>query len=82
MTDLTGTVGLMQSADYIDRFKAEYYQLYLRLERLSAMIKEYEKGTLGYTPDCPIENLIKQKVHMTDYLNDLKVRAVIEGISL
>ena len=35
-------IKLMQSDDYKDRFKAEYYQLKDRLEKLSATLEKYK----------------------------------------
>ena len=36
-------IKLMQSEDYKDRFKAEYYQLKDRLEKLSAALEKYRE---------------------------------------
>ena len=36
--ELKDTVSLMQSADYKERFKAEYYQLVIRYKKLKAML--------------------------------------------
>jgi alkyl hydroperoxide reductase subunit AhpC len=72
----------MQSDKYKDRFKAEYYQLKDRHEKLCAMIDKYRAGTLDFTPDCPIELLVKQKSAMTYYIRVLERRALIENIKL
>lgn len=37
---LKDTAKLMESGDYKDRFKAEYYQLKIRLNGLSEMLKK------------------------------------------
>lgn len=59
VNDLSGTVKLMTDDDYRNRFRAEYYQLKIRLEHLNAMLDEYRKGTLGYEPDCPFDVLYR-----------------------
>lgn len=37
--ELKETMELMNSADYKDRFKAEYYQVAIRYQKLSAMLE-------------------------------------------
>lgn len=73
---------MMQSENYKDRFKAEYYQLKDRWEKLSVILEKYKTGTLDFTPDCPIEMLTRQKRCMTEYLHILEKRAEIEKIKL
>lgn len=36
--ELKDTIEMMQSADYKERFKAEYYQVVIRYQKLKAMI--------------------------------------------
>ena len=79
---LKDTAKLMESGDYKDRFKAEYYQLKIRLNGLSEMLKKYKEGTLPFKPTCEYETLYKQYVHMADYKLDLELRAELEGIEL
>lgn len=80
--ELKDTVELMNSTDYKDRFKSEYWQTQIRYEKLHAMIIKYEAGTLNFTPTCDIELLKKQKSFMGQYLYCLEVRAEVEGIEL
>ena len=40
ITELKDTVELMQSEDYKKRFKAEYYQLEIRLDKLTDIAAE------------------------------------------
>lgn len=80
--ELRDTVEMMNSEDYKERFKAEYYQLKLRYDKLDAMTVKYEAGTLNFTPSCTLELLKEQKMHMGCYLRCLKIRAEIEGINL
>lgn len=79
---LTDTIKLMQSADYKDRFLAEYWQLRIRAYKLYKMIEKYQKGELDFTPDCPIEVLRAQYRNMVAYMTILEERADIEGINL
>jgi hypothetical protein len=80
--ELKSTIALMQSADYKDRFKAEYFQTEIRYEKLKAMTTKYEAGTLTFTPSCSLELLREQQRHMGEYLHCLEVRAEIEKIKL
>ena len=80
--DLAGTVELMQSEDYKDRFKAEYYQTKMRYDKLDALTVKYEAGVLDFTPACSLELLKEQKGYMGNYIRCLKIRAEIEGIKL
>lgn len=79
---LRDTVPLMLSADYKERFEAEYLQLKIRHGKLAAMITKYENGTLDFKPTCPIELLIEQRDCMQDYLDILAERANLEGVEL
>lgn len=80
--NLNDTVKMMNSEDYKERFKAEYYQTKIRYEKLHKMVVKYEAGTLNFTPSCSIELLKEQKRYMGQYLYCLEVRAEREGIEL
>lgn len=80
--ELKDTINMMTSADYKDRFRAEYWQLKIRLEKLRKMITKYRAGTLGFTPACSLELLKEQVEPMQLYLDVLEVRAEIEGVQL
>lgn len=80
--EMTDTVQLMESTDYKDRFKAEYWQVRIRLGKLRKMIAKYQAGTLGFTPACSLEVLKAQVEPMQNYLDVLEVRAQIEEIEL
>lgn len=82
MNDLKDTVELMESTDYKERFKAEYFQTKIRYEKLHKMVTKYEAGTLGFTPTCPIEILKEQKEAMWNYLQALEVRAEVENVEI
>lgn len=80
--ELKDSVELMLSANYKDRFKAEYYQTRIRFEKLTAMLDKYQLGTLSFEPSCPIDLLEEQRKYMLQYLICLVIRAEIEGIKL
>ena len=80
--ELKDTATLMTSKDYKERFKAEYYQVKIRYEKLLAMINKWEKGELTFTPTCPKETYNFQLRAMKEYLDILVIRAKIENIDL
>ena len=80
--DLKDTIELMNSADYKDRFKAEYYQTKIRYDKLHNMVVKYEAGTLNFEPSCSLGLFKAQKSAMGNYLYLLEVRAEIEKIEL
>lgn len=80
--ELKDTIELMNSEDYQDRFKAEYYQTKIRYNKLHSMIIKYEAGNLDFEPKCSIELLKEQASFMGNYLYKLEVRAEIENIEL
>lgn len=80
--ELKDTITMMNSLDYKERFKAEYYQLKIRLEKLTIMLQQLDKGELKFKPDSPVTVLVTQKSHMEAYLNCLELRAGAEGITL
>ena len=80
--ELKDTVEMMNSADYKERFKAEYHQTKIRYEKLHRMIIKYEAGTLEFEPTSAIAILKEQQRFMWMYLFMLEVRAEQEGIEL
>ena len=42
--ELKDTTTLMVSSDYKERFKAKYYQLKIRLEKLKCMLQKLDNG--------------------------------------
>lgn len=80
MNNLKDTVELMESEDFKDRFRAEYFQLCIRIEKLSAMIDNYE--ALSFTPKTPKKILQGQLKSMIKYLEYLQMRAQIEDIDI
>ena len=55
--ELERLIELMKSEDYKDRFRAEYYQLEDRIDKLVNMLEKYKAGTLNFTPSCSYELL-------------------------
>ena len=80
--ELKNTVEMMESADYKERFKAEYYQLEIRYKKLAAMLEQWDNETLAFVPTCPRSTYNIQIRAMSDYLAGLEARAAIEGILL
>jgi len=82
MNDLKDTIELMQSEDYKDRFRAEYYQTKIRYNKLHTLLLQLDAGTAKITPKCPKDLLKRQCADMGSYLCALEVRAEIEEIDL
>lgn len=80
--ELKETVDMMNSSDYKERFRAEYYQVVIRYQKLSAMLEKWDKGELDFTPTCPRSTYNMQIKAMTDYIAVLEARAVMEGVDL
>lgn len=79
---LLETVEMMNSSDFKERFKAEYYQLDNRIKGLDNMLGKYKEGLLSFKPKCSYELLYKQLIFMIEYRNILEQRAMIENIEL
>ena len=77
---LKDTIVMMTSEDYKERFKAEYYQLLIRLNSLTGMLIKWENNMLDFEPKCSKETLKNQLIFMQGYLDILRLRAEIEGI--
>ena len=80
--ELKDTIELMNSEDYRERFKAEYYQTKIRYDKLHKMIIKMEAGTCDFAPSCSLETNKEQAKWMGMYLHVLEVRAQIEKIEL
>lgn len=80
--ELKDTIEMMNSDDYKERFRAEYFQIRIRYEKLKKMVDKYAAGELSFKPACTIATLHKQEVQMFAYLRTLEFRAEIEGIDL
>lgn len=80
--ELSDTIEMMNSEDFKERFRAEYFQLKIRHQKLLDMIMKCEAGTLPFSPKCPLDLLQHQESLMGQYLYDLELRAQIEKICL
>lgn len=79
---LKDTTKLMESDNFIDRFKGEYYQLVIRMKGLSNIMHKMKEGTLDFEPKCSYELFEKQLIGMQHYKHALELRANVEGIEL
>ena len=80
--ELNETIDMMISKDYKERFKAEYYQLFIRYIKLLNMVDDWDKGKLNFTPTCERSIYAYQLTAMESYLKVLNYRAKAEGIEL
>ena len=80
--ELKDTITLMTSADYKERFVAEYAQAAIRKSKLRNMLQRWERGELDFTPTCPREVLVRQMRALDEYIDVLEDRAIIEKIKL
>ena len=80
--ELKDTVEMMNSNDYKERFKAEYYQLVIRYRNLESMLVKWDEGTINFDPICPRSTYNMQTKAMADYIAVLEARAAMEGIDL
>ncbi len=49
---LNDTIPMMDNEDYQERFKAEFYQLKIRIDKFQAMLNNWEN--LDFTPKCSL----------------------------
>lgn len=80
--ELKDTIGMMNSENYKERFKAEHLQLKIRMIKLSSMLKKYKEGTLTFKPSCSYDLLNAQLKAMDLYASFLEERALVEGVDL
>ena len=80
--DLKDTIKLMESDDYKDRLKAEYYQVKIRREKLQKILVGNNWEYLSFTPNSPKRYLKYQCDVMLEYMQVLEERARKENIDL
>lgn len=80
--ELTDTIPMMNSDDYRERFKSEYFQTKIRYDALRKTIAKYQAGTLQFQPTCGVDLLKAQANAMLEYISFLEIRAEIERIDL
>lgn len=79
---LEDTVDLMLSEDRNERFKAEYYQLAIRLTKLTEFLLAWDLKELPEEPKAKRYDLEEQQRLMRMYLENLQKRAKNEDIEL
>ena len=67
-------IKLIQSEDYKERLQGEYFELLTRRNALANMLFKYNKGTLDFRPNTPIDILKAQLRIMESYLSILDYR--------
>lgn len=82
MLELKNTISMMTSDDYKERFKAEYFQNFIRYQKLQNMTEKWDKGELIFKPTCPRDIYDNQLEAMGKYLRILEKRAELENIDL
>lgn len=80
--DFNDIISLLQSDNYKDRAKGEYYFVRDKYEKLHRMIVKREAGTIDFEPNCPMQQWKDQAHAMGEYLYQLEIKAEIEGIVL
>ena len=80
--ELRDTIEMMNSGDYKERFKAEYYQVVIRYQKLKSMLDKWDNDQLEFSPTCPRSTYNMQIAAMTDYIAVLEARAVMESVEL
>lgn len=78
--ELKDTVEMMTSDDYKERFKAEYWQLKIRRDKLQNMVDNWDN--LDFTPTCAYSTYVCQLLAMEDYMTLLRNRAEQEEVEL
>lgn len=79
---LQDTIEMMTSDDYKERFKAEFYQLKIRICKLDNMVSKYKLGELPFEPNCSYDLLNGQLKAMRLYQSYLIERAEIENVEI
>lgn len=80
--ELKDTIEMMNSPDYKERFKAEVYQLDIRIGKLSNLLSSWMAGELKFQPICSYVLLETQLNSMKVYRHLLQIRAEAEAINL
>lgn len=73
---LSDTIQMMNSTDWKERLKAEYWQLKIRYDKL------LDTGIWNNATQCPLTLMQRQAMYMQSYLEVLEKRAEVEGVDL
>lgn len=79
---LNESVEMINSENYQEGFKAEYYQLTNRICELQNMLAAWDNDKLTFEPLCPRSTYEMQLRSMQDYRALLEMRSVMENICL
>lgn len=82
MIELKDTIAMMNSDNYKERFKAEYFQNFIRYQKLQSMLKKWDRGELEFEPTCPRDTYDRQIDTMGKYLKVLEERSELENVDL
>lgn len=80
--ELKDAFNMINSENYQERYKGEYFELKIRADKLELMLDKYKNKTLTFTPSCNYELLFEQLVYMRQYQRILELRAEIENVKL
>lgn len=80
--EITEITKLLESDNYVDRFKGEYWLVRTKRDKLQNMLDKYDEGELEFEPNTPIVTLVIQCSTMAEYLSILEERAEIESVNL
>lgn len=80
--ELKDTAAIMNNESYEERFKAEYWQLKIRIDKLKKMLDDWKEDKLNFEPKTSRSILEKQLDYMQKYLVLLEARAIAEDIDL
>lgn len=79
---LEDTIPFMLSDDYKERFVGEYMQAKIRYNHLHQTVIKIDAGTLEGKTSVSRLTLVNLKSALGNYLNQLEIRAELEGITL
>lgn len=79
---LNESVEMINSENYQEGFKAEYYQLTNRICELQNMLAAWDNDKLTFEPTCPRSTYDLQLKAMMEYKALLEMRAVMENIHI
>ena len=79
---LMDTIKMMNSEDFKERFRAEYFQLQNRIESFDKTLSDYRKDELKFDTKCTLKLMDGQMNAMIVYRTHLETVAKTEGISL
>lgn len=78
----TEILSLLNSEDYKERAKGEYLLIKGKRDRLHRMIALREAEKLNFEPNCPMWQWKAQEAAMDEYLYQLEIKAIFEGVTL